>query len=89
MLESTTDRGPGYESGWLTNHPLFAATLLYVVVAAPVFVWLVGEMGNVGEIDPYSTGIALALGAIMIVPVFQNFILEYLAEPRVGNLGTE
>ena len=52
----------------LDEHILLVATVIYVLVSIPVYVWFEGPVGTAGTVDPTVVIGALILGSIIFIP---------------------
>ena len=72
---------------FVTEHQLGLAIAIYVVVAVPVYFWLEGPVGIEGTVDGSVAAIGLALGTILVVPVFRALLRKYAGETESARLG--
>lgn len=78
MASSVESRSTGIVQG----NPLVVAIVAYAIVCVPAYLWLEGPVGGAGTVDGSVAAIALALGAIMFVPIIKAGI-----ENRTSRLG--
>ena len=72
---------------YVTEHQLGLAIAIYVVVSVPVYFWLEGPVGIAGTVDGSVVAVGLALGAIMVVPIFRSLLRGYAGETESARLG--
>ena len=88
-MASATESQSG---GIVQEHPLVVAIVVYAIVCVPAYVWLEGPVGSAGTVDGSVAAIALALGAIMFVPIvkatLENQTSRLRSAPGSGDPGT-
>lgn len=85
---STEETGTGSPiREFVTEHQLGLAILTYAIVSVPVYFWLEGPVGIEGTVDGSVAAIGLALGAIMVVPIFRSLLRGFAGETESARLG--
>lgn len=83
MGQTNQAQDPSGGSEWVTDHPLVAATIVYVLLSIPVYFWLEGPVGTAGTIDGSIAIAGVVLGSIMFVPIIKAVITNRFGASRV------
>lgn len=67
-MESDVGAGSSRLAWLIDEHPIVLATVIYAILAAPMYYWLTGFIGIDGEIEQELAIISLAIGGLMFVP---------------------
>lgn len=79
MASHDTEPGTAGEEGsalaWLIDsHPVAVAIAIYVVASIPIYVWMVGTVGDAGTIEGGVVIASLATGSLLFVPAIMGWL---------------
>lgn len=89
MASHDTESGTAGEDlstlAWLIDsHVVAVAIAIYVVASIPVYIWMVGTVGDAGSIEGGVVMAALATGSLLFVPMLMGWLRKKKFELGYG-----